>query len=442
MSVSLSIRQDAIRRRGEAVCHYCLIYLMIACADSFLYDLFLMNAAIPIVGLFLMIILLNRKYQFVYPLSILALALISMLFVRANTGAMGPTELISWVMMVVVTVVTVLYDINHFLVRFIKIASFLAAFSLVMYLLSQVVPGIWQVLTPFSFTLTLGDETYYDTYVKIVDYYKASGLILYIDRGFEADRNVSIFREPAVFQIMLNSIIFLLLFMCPKEIKAKSRKLLIGLLLVSILSTKSATGYATTLLIFFAYAVNSIQNDDNISLLIPIALGVACVAMFVFSSVGNTGLAANSVLGRFFDGGNIRLDGSGQARVGAANVAISLMQQHPFGCGYDVYGAELLNGDGLVGACLFKVAAVYGSLFGVAIIVWVCYPVFKSRELGLAAKVTFLLMYLIATYLENEVFYTTIIFIPIYLYCNKVVGAADSPSSADALSSGVLHEVN
>lgn len=442
MSVSLSIKQEAFRRRVELLCHYALIYLMIACADSFLYDRFLTNLAIPTVGLFLFIILLNRKYQLVYPLSILSLALISMLFVRANTGAMGPTELLSWAMMVMVTTVTVLYDINHFLVRFIKLASFLAGFSLVIYSLSQVVPGVWQHLTPFSFTLTLGNETYFDTYVKTVDYYQASGLLLYVDRGFEADRNVGIFREPAVYQIMLNSMLFLLLFMCPKEIVAKSRKLLIGLILVVIFSTKSATGYATTLLLFFAYVLSLKRNGEKISLLIPIVLGVACVAMFMFSSLGNTGLVSDSVLGRFLDDGNVSLDGSGQARVGAANVAISLMQQHPFGCGYDVYGAELLSGDGLVGACLFKVAAVYGPLLGIAILVWACYPVFNSRELGFAAKAAFLIMYLIATYLENEVFYTTLIFIPIYLYCKKTVGAAEPPSPADAFSFGVLHEVH
>lgn len=72
-----------------------------------------------------------------------------------------------------------------------------------------------------------------------------------------------------------------------------------------------------------------------------------------------------------------------------------------------------------------KVAAVYGPIMGIAILVWVFLPVFESKEFGVAAKLSFAAMYFIATYLECEVFYTTLIFIPVYLYCKNITLASE-----------------
>lgn len=443
MKMLLTKREAVSKGRREAFFHYLLIYFMVAFADSFLYDRFLVNLTILVVASIAFVVLVNRKYQLVYPVSILTLGLVTMLFVRAGTNALGPTELLSWAAMIGVTFVAVMFDVSRFLFRFVKSAAFLTGFSLVIYLLSQVIPGIWGHLTPFSFLLTFGDTTWIDSVNKIVDFYQADGLFLYVDRGFDLTRNVGIFREPAVYQILLNSMIFVLLFMKPLEIGERARNWLIVLFVLGILSTKSATGYATTLLVFFSYSVASRKGNDHISVAGPLALGAACVLMFALSLMGNSGWEADSVFGRFVNDGGISLDASGEARVGAANAAMTLMQQYPLGCGYDAYGAAITNGNSeFVGACLFKVAAVYGPIMGIAILAWVCYPVFKSQNLGLAAKTSFVAMYLIATYLECEVFYTTLIFIPIYLYCGHVAGKGESLSPKAAASLGVLHEAH
>ena len=276
---------------------------------------------------------------------------------------------------------------------------------------------------------------------RIVVNYRADGLLLYVDRGFDHTRNVGIFREPAVYQILLNSAIFVLLFMKPKEIDKKTRARLLTLFVAGVLSTKSATGYATTLLVFFAYSLSSLKKGDRVSAIVPIFLGSICVFVFIASAMGSSAWATGSVLGRFMNDGGISLDASGEARVGAANAALALMQRYPFGCGYNVYGAAISTGNSeFVGACLLKVAAVYGPIMGIAILIWTCYPVFKSRELGLSAKLAFVAMYLIATYLECEVFYTTLIFIPIYLYCKNVAETSVQPLRAAASSFGVLRE--
>ena len=445
MTRMIAARKENLRGRREAVIHYVLIYLMISMGDSFLYDRVLTNLTIPIVLILIIAVLSSRKYQLVYPVSILALGLITMLAVRASTGAMGPTELISWTAMIGITFFAVRYNTSKFLMRLIKLTAALTAFGLVVFGVSQMVPGVWGRITPISYLLTFGDTVWLDSTNKIVSYYQADGLFLYVDRGFDPTRNVGIFREPAVYQILLNSMIFVLLFLRPSELTDKSCKRLLILFVVAVITTGSATGYATTLLIAFAYFVAIKQSDEDVSIVIPVLLGIFCVGMLLVSFLGDSDWISGSVLGRFIDEGQLSLDASGEARVGAANAALSLIPQYPFGCGYDVYSESISTGNSeYVAACLLKVAAVYGPIMAIGIILWVFYPVFKCKDFGFAAKLAFAAMYFIATYLECEVFYTTLIFIPLYLYCRDC-GANSLRSSVvsrgfGTRASGVDHE--
>lgn len=407
--------------RREKISHYALIYLMIAMGDSFLYDCVLTQFCAGIAVLLFFLVVINRKTQYVYLISILGLGALSMLFVRATTGAMGPTELLNWVAMICVTIVAVGFNVSKFLERLTKLAAVLASISIVVYFASFAVPGIWSHIALFTFPLTYGDEYWVDTNVKIMTgYYQAHGLLLYVDRGFEADRNVGIFREPAVYQILLNSVIFVLLYLCPKSLDGK-RSWLIVLFVVAVLTTKSATGYLVTLTLFFAYAVGSCSEGRRIPAVCPILLGLGIALLFLFMLFGNNSWLADTVFGRFFNGDGFSMDASGSARVGAAGVAFQLMVEYPLGCGYDEYSTALnIDATGYVAACLFKVAAVYGIPFGIAIVAWVLYPVLVKSRLSTAARVSFVLMYFLATYFENEIFYTTLIFIPIFIYLSSV----------------------
>lgn len=405
----------------EKISHYALIYLMIAMGDSFLYDRVLAQFCAGIAVLSLFLVVINRKTQYVYPVSILGLGALSMLFVRATTAAIGPTELLNWIAMVCVVVVAVGFNVSKFLERLIRLSAFLVIISIVVYFASLVSPDIWSHIALFSFPLTFGDGYWIDTNVRITTgYYQAHGLLLYVDRGFEADRNVGIFREPAVYQVLLNSVIFVLLYMCPKSLGGK-RSQLIVLFVVAVLTTKSATGYLVTIILFFAYTVSSGRESRRVSAVYPIMLVIGIVLLLLLMLFGNSSWLADTVFGRFFNGDGFSLDASGSARTGAAGVAFELMVEHPLGCGYDAYSAALnIDATGYVAACLFKVAAVYGIPFGIAVVAWVLYPVLVRSQLSVAAKVSFALMYLLATYFENEIFYTTLIFIPVLIYLSSM----------------------
>lgn len=89
MRATLIMRNSASNKQREAVCHYLLTFLMVAFADSFLYDRVLTNIVMPVVALIALIVMTNRKYQLVYPISILALGFLAMLLVRVSTNALG-----------------------------------------------------------------------------------------------------------------------------------------------------------------------------------------------------------------------------------------------------------------------------------------------------------------------------------------------------------------
>ncbi len=114
MRATLSMKNTASKKQREATCHYLLIYLMVAFADSFLYDRILTNIVIPAVALIALIVMANRKYQLVYPISILALGYLAMLLVRASINALGLAELLSWVAMVGITLIAVVFHISSF----------------------------------------------------------------------------------------------------------------------------------------------------------------------------------------------------------------------------------------------------------------------------------------------------------------------------------------
>lgn len=425
--------------RREAACHYALIYLMIAMGDSFVYDriLFRLSPILAVVALFLVVS--SRKTQYIFPLSILALGTLTMLFVRSTTNAMGPSELFTWVAMICLAVVAIGFNASKFLERLILLASVLASFSVVIYLASQVIPGIWNRITPFSFPLLFGEGYWADSTTHITTrYYQAHGLFLYVDRGFDYERNVGIFREPAVYQILLNSIIFVLLYMCPEALR-KKRKVLLALFVITLITTQSATGYLLGFILFFLYFVGASGNRQKTPRIIIISLSLGLCALMLFMICADSSWLADTILGRFFSNDGFAMDASGNARVGAAGISLHLMADYPLGCGYDVYSAALnTESTGYLAACLFRLFAVYGIPFGIAVVFWVFYPVFIKSNLPLTAKISFAIMYLLATFFEDEIFYTTLIFIPLFIYFSFARPAAYGSDVDEGSMGGTL----
>lgn len=407
----------------KVIAHYLLIYLMIAMGDSFLFDRALVHACSLIAPAVLFCVIANRDTQYVYPLIILCLGFLSMLFVRSTSNAMGPSEFLMWTAMICITVLAVAFDVANFLERLIRLSAVLVIISLIIYCISQFIPAIWSHISLFSFPLSFGDDCWFDSYAKVTTYYQAHGLILYVDRGFEADRNVGIFREPAVYQILLNSLVFVLLYMCPKVLE-KRRNRLIALFVVAVLTTKSATGYLVTFFLIFSYALG--LKSHKVSTIAPILFGLGLAFLLLVIFLEDSSWVAGTVFGRFISDDGFAIDASGAARFGAAKTSLELMVKYPLGCGYDLYSDALnIERTGYVAACLLKVAAVYGLPFGLAVLLWVLFPVFSKSKLPVSAKFSFIVMYLMATYFENEIFYTTLIFIPIYLYFVSVKSCQD-----------------
>lgn len=99
---------------------------------------------------------------------------------------------------------------QHFWERYVKTVAFLASISLMLWLLSILQINIWDQITPEINSL-MSYRVYSDS-IRYQEYsFKLHGMFLYSHRTVDM-RNVSIFTEPGIYQMVLNTAIFVFVF--------------------------------------------------------------------------------------------------------------------------------------------------------------------------------------------------------------------------------------
>lgn len=124
-----------------------------------------------------------------------------------------------------------------------KTVVFFASISLILWFLSVLQINIWDQITPEVDSL-MSYRIYSDSSTYQEFSYKLHGMFLYSHRTVDM-RNVSIFTEPGIYQMVLNTAIFVLLFLRDKLVSFSDKKVGRALMILScaLLSTQSTTGY-------------------------------------------------------------------------------------------------------------------------------------------------------------------------------------------------------
>lgn len=239
------------------------------------------------------------------------------------------------------------------------------------------------------------------------------------------NRNVGIFSEPGVYQIVLNSALFCLLFLSKYKstIEAKKKMRYFYVYAIALMTCQSTTGYIGFLAIILVYFLSSYNSIEKIKQRIIIATIVILLYLIVEYSINGT----NSLLYRAFirklvtSSGTISVTAdSGIYRMRTLIVTIGSMIKNPLGVGYDKLNAMIngyaSDGDGGAGAVLFCTGAALGILTMLVIVFWTLYPVFKSRLIKMPAKLLFAFLFFNTALAQSEEIYATIIVVPIFLY--------------------------
>lgn len=400
-----------------------LIYFMLLLNQTHFSENYLNKYAILIaVPTFLFLFIKSRILARWSAICCLALLIFSV-FLRLSVGGVGLKSYSSICVLIVVSAYAVAYNKDNFLTLFLKTVVFLALVSILLWMFCIVFPDIY-----IDLTTTYETQMTYKIYSSSINYvernYKASGLFFYTLREFD-NRNTGIFTEPGVYQMVLNSALFVLLMLDKKlkNITVPMKRCYLFILIIALLTTQSTTGYIGGFLIILFYVLNSSKDHKTEKRVIFIAVVlVGLVLLCDYHFRGEESLIFVTLLKKLVTDSNmisISADASGVARWGTILISFQSMMKNPFGVGYDKFG-YLLNTDktGYVAAAILSFGAIWGVIPLIFVMWWVFYPVFKSQLLW-QEKILYVLLYLNTTLAQSNVFYPTLIVIPIYLYANK-----------------------
>ena len=388
---------------------------------------------ICIIGVFLWCMLYNRKkYRFDYSILIIALLSFAIIFVRLSVGGVGIEVLIEWATYISIATIAVLSNLNKFIERFLRVVFFIAVISIVCYLFQIFQPSLLKLfLQQYDSNFSYG--VWGNGYNGELFAYHAWGKFLFTFDEMHQYKNVGIFSEPGCYQIVLNSALFMLLFL-PKHIgdDINNKKVLyFTVFSVAIATCQSTTGYIGYFAILILYILNRTDEGNRMRNRILLILLVLLIALILEYSVnGVNSLFYTAIIDKLIsDAGDFSVTaGSGIYRVNTIITCLSSMLSHPFGVGYDSINALIDTSwsDGGAGAVLLGTGAALGIPALIIIIVWTLYPAFKSLLVRFPEKILIAFLFFNTALAQSEEFYATFIVIPIYLYAMRVKRNGDS----------------
>lgn len=380
----------------KSVVHYLLIYLMILTNGTFFYDEVIDKYQIFFVAFFLGMIVLYFRMRDPWTLIGISVLLLFTVFLRYTVGGIGINIYFTWVINLLSATVAYLYCKEKFVDRFIKIVVFLASISVFYFAICQLNLEIAKHLTLIHFRHTAGLNT------TIVD-----GMFLYSINPWHTDRNTSIFSEPGIYQIVLNSALFLLLFFRERVSFAdKTFKKIVLVLLIAIASCQSTTGYIATLVIIVGYIFSGRNVDRSTrKAILGVILLVLMVLLIEYQINGEESILHTAFLSKLFGAGEFDLTAStGKYRMGTIELSLYSLSRHPFGIGYDSFLTLLSTQDGLVAAKLLTSAAACGIPWLLFVVAWLLFPVLRSQSRWII-KVVLIVLYTNTALAQSQEFY-------------------------------------
>lgn len=211
--------------------------------------------------------------------------------------------------------------------------------------------------------------------------------LFYAAKLSDMSRNNGMYGEPGVYQIILNVALIILLFGNCKWLSSKKRKSFLIILLFTILSAQSTTGYLGTMIVLGCFVLSSSEYKEKAWLKIVIVLGVA-----LFAAVAIYGGTDSFIYERFTSklfGGTSGVDlsaSTGRYRAISIETDLLISSKNFWGVGtsqYKVWWAQYVhdwtNTNGSV-VGLTSSMATYGIICAVAMIAFLVQGVWKNRN--------------------------------------------------------------
>lgn len=421
-----------IKINKRTLIQYIMIYMILVFNGSRLLSIMLeenynilygIEIGFVLLGIFLAFVKKAYRNQYVYLYIVLSLC--SIIVTRLLVGGVGLTIWLEWTLYILITYIAIQINVNTFLRNYISFVYVLAFISLIFYSIQLVNPDMLKVVFNeynSGFTHTIWESGSVYTVIP----YKSWGAILYNMREGEMNRNLGIFTEPGVYQIVLNSAMFILLFMKEKvEFCNKKYKRKIAVIILAIITCQSTTGYIGAIIIIMGFFCDQRRNYKQREMRRNISLFTILVVIILFINhlvMGEESLVSVSLLSKLFgvNGKFSLIESTGLYRISVIITSVNSMIKNPLGIGFDSAN-ELIQETlaGSAGAVIFVTGAALGIFMFLGIFVWTLYPIIKSNEIKFVAKITFLFIYINTMLAQSEELYTSLIMFTIYFFIHK-----------------------
>lgn len=415
---------NAFKISKKALCQYILIYIMLLLNQSNFFAFYIdgnQKIQLVLILLFSGALLVKHCHKAQYGFYICAFMLLAVIFERFLNGGIGISFWYEMALKVLVVYMALCVDEEHFLDRLLKLVSILASISILLWGLQII--GINLPVRLFTAHNTRYIHAEYDFQGnRSVWNYKCYGLFLYSYMTYYPNRNIGIFTEPGIYQAVLNSALFVLLFMNEYiHIDSSKRKRLIVLFSVTLLTTQSTTGYLGFLAILLVLLINR-KGDDSINWKkMAVSLGIAfLIGLGIDLAIrGDDSLLNVAFISKLFDNSNrlslVAENSTGKYRMASLLMSFQAMLDHPLGLGYDGWIAySSVNELSGAGGFPLKLGAVLGIVPLVCLLMWLFMPI-KNFQKGCKVSILFIFLYFNTALAQTSAVYPVLIMIPIIL---------------------------
>lgn len=409
-----------IRITKTKTLQYAWLYLMLLIPGSCAMSRYLNTTLVygVIIAIYALLALLSAKYRNVYVLSFCLLLALATIVIRLKTGGVGPLSFLSNAAMLVVTYIAMTIDRRMFLTRFVRIVCFFGIISVLFWAAFCINPSLVNAWPATSFwTQNLGTGQW-------ATVLHGKGLWLYSYLEIHATRNCGFYTEPGVYQIVLNAVLFVLLFWKKKLYfdNEKQYRTATVIVLLTLITCQSTTGYLSMMVILLCFFFMRGRERGIRTLKQKLAVLVVAITAVLITDYllrGEESLLYVQVLNKLFGGGiggGVNLeDSTGQYRWITVMASLKALSMDPFGIGFDAFYAIRDSFDpAAVAASIATYAAVYGMIFWLTMMIMIFYPMIR-REPKKKLIAVFAFMFINSTVSETYLFYPGLMMFPIYL---------------------------
>lgn len=412
--------------KKSSILQYTALYLMLIINQTNLYMKFFDGRIVLTLILgFAAILLVKARKRCISGFVFLILMLMSVIFVRVMTGGVGINFWYEIAIKVLVVYVAIIVDEVHFFDRYVKLVSLLAGISLVFFAFQ--LGGLNLAKIFFSGHNTSYINVTYDYQGnRFVSNYLCYGTLLYSYLTYYPNRNVGIFTEPGIYQMVLNSAIFVLVFWNERLFCTdKTRKRMFILLTVALISTQSTTGYIGFFAILVSLLFSRSKRESQLEMTIDWkkqglrVLMAAVVGLGLDMIVrGEQSFLFVSIIKKLFTETNqfslTAENSTGQYRVASIVTAIQAMITHPFGLGYDGWESfSVVNALAGAGGWPLKLGAILGVFPFIVLLFYLFYPLRKMDKATLV-KWLYVFLYFNTCLAQSSAVYPVLIMFSVY----------------------------